>query len=183
MKINPAPFHLAQSVLIGLCTVLSIAVLGTSAHTLSVFHKNQSSNPWWLPLWPQHFDIHGTEALVGSSTSTVVLLTVYLVATLVPKFNLINKPTLRGLLGLGTTIPPAIVALITVIYCHMLNDDTPELDTIQTWTCKYKDSLPLQQDLVMPSNMGNSNFEKICTESVSPLPRRVTRRSQLLTRL
>jgi hypothetical protein len=99
------------------------------------------------------------------------------------QFNLINKPTLRGLLGLGTTIPPAIVALITVIYCHMLNDDTPELDTIQTWTCKYKDSLPLQQDLVMPSNMGNSNFEKICTESVSPLPRRVTRRSQLLTRL
>jgi hypothetical protein len=87
MKINPAPLHLAQTVITGLCIALSVAILGTSAHTLDVFNKQQSSNPWWLPLWPQHFDVHGTKALVGSSTATLVLSLVFLVGSVVPKVS------------------------------------------------------------------------------------------------
>jgi hypothetical protein len=88
MKINPAPLHMAQAVLIGLCAALSIATLGTSAHTLDVFNKQQTFNPWWLPLWPQHFDVHGIKALVGASTAVFVLSAIFLVFALVPRVSL-----------------------------------------------------------------------------------------------
>lgn len=92
MKINPAPLHLAQAVITGLVLALSIAVLGTSAHTLDVFNKQQTSNPWWLPMWPQHFDTHGTKALVASSVVTVVLCGAFLVASFVPQVRSCQYP-------------------------------------------------------------------------------------------
>lgn len=47
---------------------------------------------------------------------------------------------------------------------HILNAKS-ELDTIQTWTCKYKNSAPMQQDMALDSNMGNGNFSSICRQS------------------
>lgn len=85
MKINPAPFHLAQAIITGLVVVLSIAILGTSAHTLDVFNKQQPINPWWAPMWPMHFDTNGTKALVASSVVTVVLCGAFLIASFIPK--------------------------------------------------------------------------------------------------
>jgi hypothetical protein len=73
MKINPAPLHLAQTILTAVVIIFSITILGTSAHTLDVFNKQQTSNPWWLPMWPQHFDVQGTKALIASSVVTLVL--------------------------------------------------------------------------------------------------------------
>lgn len=81
------------------------------------------------------------------------------------QLNLANRHTLRALLALGSAGPSALLTLATVIYAHILNNDAPELDTIQTWTCKYKNSRPLQQDLDLPTNMGNGNFNKLCHES------------------
>ncbi|KAF2124705.1 hypothetical protein P153DRAFT_370621 [Dothidotthia symphoricarpi CBS 119687] len=165
MKINPAPFHLAQAVFTGLVVVLSIAILGTSAHTLDVFKKQQTSNPWWLPMWPQHFDTQGTKGLVASSVVTLVFSGAFLVMSLVPKFALRQKYTLRALLSLATTLPSMILALITVIWAHILNNNAPEFETIQTWTCKYKNGKPLKQDIAVSSNVGNSNFGSLCNES------------------
>ncbi|KAF2874190.1 hypothetical protein BDV95DRAFT_325339 [Massariosphaeria phaeospora] len=163
MKINPAPLHLAQVAVTSLIVALSIAVLGTSAHTLDVFNKQQTSNPWWLPLWPQHFDVGGTKALVGTSTTVLIFSSVFLAVSLVPFFNIANKHTMRALLGLGTTLPTMLLTLVTVIYVHIQNKGSPELDTIQTWTCKYKNSQSLQQldDLDV---MGNENFGSLCRE-------------------
>lgn len=84
MKINPAPLHLAQTVLTALVVIFSITILGTSAHTLDVFNKQQTSNPWWLPMWPQHFDTHGTKALVASSVIALVLSSTFLIASFLP---------------------------------------------------------------------------------------------------
>ncbi|KAH7389927.1 hypothetical protein BKA66DRAFT_414421 [Pyrenochaeta sp. MPI-SDFR-AT-0127] len=165
MKINPAPLHLAQAVITGLVLALSIAILGTSAHTLDVFNKQQTSNPWWLPMWPQHFDTHGTKALVASSVVTVVLCGAFLAASFVPQLALRQKHTLRALLSLATLLPSLLLTLVTVIYSHILNNNTPEIDTIQTWTCKYKSSEPLPQDMEMPKGMGNSKFGSLCQES------------------
>lgn len=89
------------------------------------------------------------------------------VIDMLSQFNLANKHTMRALIALGTALPSSLVTLVTVIYVHILNHDSPELDTIQTWTCKYKNSQPLQQDLALPSNMGNGNFTSLCKESVS----------------
>ncbi|KAF2642130.1 hypothetical protein P280DRAFT_468572 [Massarina eburnea CBS 473.64] len=165
MKINPQPLHLAQTVLTGLVVAMGIAILGTAAHTLDVFNKQQSSNPWWLPLWPDHFDAHGTKALVASAVVTLVLSGVFLVMSLIPKLNVASKPTLRALLALGSSAPSAVLCLATIIYAHVLNNQAPDFDTIQTWTCKYKNGHPLQQDLAMPSNMGNANFASLCHQS------------------
>ncbi|KAJ4288469.1 hypothetical protein N0V90_011705 [Kalmusia sp. IMI 367209] len=164
MKVNPAPLHLAQTVITGLVVALSIAILGTAAHTLDVFNKQQTSNPWWLPLWPQHFNVHGTKALVASATVTLVLSGVFLVMSLIPQVNLANKHTLRALLALGSAGPSSLLTLVTVIYVHILNRGS-ELDTIQTWTCKYKNSAPLQQDIALANSMGNGNFGSLCHQS------------------
>lgn len=76
-----------------------------------------------------------------------------------------QKYTLRALLSLATLLPSLLITLITTIYAHMLNSNTPSIDTIQTWTCKYKSSQPLPQDTQMPDGMGNSNFDALCQES------------------
>ncbi|KAF1844382.1 uncharacterized protein K460DRAFT_369253 [Cucurbitaria berberidis CBS 394.84] len=165
MKINPAPFHLAQAIITGLIVALSVATLGTSAHTLDVFNKQQPSNPWWLPLWPQHFDTQGMKALVASSVVTLVLCGAFLVASFVPKLALRQKYTLRALLSLATIFPSLLLTLVTVVWAHILNHNAPEVDTIQTWTCKYKSSQPLPQDIKMPSDMGNASFKSLCQES------------------
>jgi hypothetical protein len=87
MKVNPAPLHLAQTVITGLVIVLSIAILGTSAHTLDVYHKQQPKNPWWMTMWPEHFDTQGTKALLASAVVTFVLSTVFLVLSVIPKVS------------------------------------------------------------------------------------------------
>ncbi|KAL1594036.1 hypothetical protein SLS59_009067 [Nothophoma quercina] len=165
MKINPAPLHLAQTVLTALVIVFSIAILGTSAHTLDVFNKQQISNPWWLPMWPQHFDVHGTKALIASSVIALVFSSAFLIATVLPSLQLKQKHTLRAALSLATILPSLLLTLISTVWSHILNRQTPDIDTIQTWACKYQHSSPLRQDLSLPSNMGNSNFGSICRES------------------
>jgi hypothetical protein len=165
MKINPAPFRSAQLAITALVVVFSLAIMGTSAHTLHVFNTQQTSNPWWLPMWPQHFATHGTKALVASSVVTFVLCGGFLVALFVPSVQLNQKHTLRAALSLATMLPSFLLSLVTVIWAHVLNRGAPNIDTIQTWTCKYRHSSPLRQDLVVPSNMGNSNFVRVCSES------------------
>jgi len=165
MKINPAPLHVAQAVLIGLCFALSVAILGTAGHTLHVFKTQQSSNPWWLPLWPQHFDTHGTSALIGSAAAVTVLSAIFLVFALVPRFNPASRYTFRAALALGTALPGGLVTLCTIVYAHILNNNSPDLDTIQTWTCKYKNDRPMEQDIKLPSGMGNGAFGSLCRES------------------
>ena len=79
--------------------------------------------------------------------------------------NLKQKHTLRAALSLATILPSLLLTLISTIWGHILNRQTPDIDTIQTWSCKYQYSSPLRQDLSLPSNMGNSNFGSICKES------------------
>jgi hypothetical protein len=92
MKLNPAPLRLAQTAITGLVVVFSLAILGTSAHTLHVFNTQQTSNPWWLPMWPQHFVTHGTKALVASSVVTFVLCGAFLAACFVPSVRRAHLP-------------------------------------------------------------------------------------------
>ncbi|EDU43556.1 hypothetical protein PtrSN002B_009672 [Pyrenophora tritici-repentis] len=169
MKINPAPFHLAQAIITGLVVALSIAILGTSAHTLDVFNKQHLSNPWWAPMWPQHFDVQGTKALIASSVVTLVLCGAFLIASFVPQLALRQKYTLRALLSLATLLPTLLLTLITTIWAHMLNNNAPDVDTIQTWTCKMQNSQPLAQNLpatiAVPTGMSNNDFKTLCGAS------------------
>ncbi|KAF2034090.1 hypothetical protein EK21DRAFT_57366 [Setomelanomma holmii] len=164
MKINPAPFHLAQTVITGLIVALSIAILGTSAHTLDVYNKQRTTNPWWLSMWPQHFQTHGTKALIASAVVTFVLSAVFLVLSVVPKFALRQKYTFRALISLGTILPSFLLSLIAIVWAHLLNRNTPDQDTIQTWSCRYQSQKPTKQTNV-PSYLSNGSFKSICQES------------------
>jgi hypothetical protein len=85
----------------------------------------------------------------------------------IPQLKNNQKHTLRFLLALGTLLPSGLLSLTTLVYAHILNSNSPDLDTIQTWTCKYKGSTSLVQDLdmPMPSDLGNGNFGALCRES------------------
>ncbi len=87
MTINPAPLYLAQTVITGLLVALSIAIVGTSAHVLDVFNKQRTTNPWWTPMWPLHFDTSGTKALIASSTVTLVLCGAFMIASFIPRVS------------------------------------------------------------------------------------------------
>jgi hypothetical protein len=77
----------------GLSIVLSIAVIGCAARTLHLFNSQHSSNPWLLPIWPNHFDLRGLEALIGTSAGVVLLNLVVVVALFVPA---VCPPTLSN---------------------------------------------------------------------------------------
>jgi hypothetical protein len=51
----------------------------------------------------------------------------------------------------------------------MLNNNAPEIDTIQTWTCKMQAAKGVSQDLpadiAMPAGMDNGAFKSVCRES------------------
>jgi hypothetical protein len=79
-------FRLLCLVLATLSTSLSVAVLGAVGHSYHVYHvQKAANNPWWLPLWPGHFETTGTRALIGAGASVVLLNLVYIVVSLAPK--------------------------------------------------------------------------------------------------
>ncbi|KAF2757186.1 hypothetical protein EJ05DRAFT_487153 [Pseudovirgaria hyperparasitica] len=161
---NTSYFRIAQLVLTGLTLVFAIAVLGTSAHTLSVFNKQHEFNPWWAPLWSDHFDVNGTKMLLGSAVVVMLLNAVYLVISFLPNFNLATRPTFRAFITLCTVLPSAFLTISAVALAHVLNHNSPDVDTIQTWTCKFgarDDSVSVKA----PSDISNAAFPKLCTES------------------
>lgn len=67
--------------LLSIC--LSIGIIGTAGRSYAVFTTSQSSNPWFLPAWPNHFDLRELQALLGTSAAIVVLNAVLVVALFV----------------------------------------------------------------------------------------------------
>jgi len=81
-----------QLLLVTLSTFTAIAILGTAAHAFSVYQTGQAANnPWWLPLWPQHFYTTNAEAVIGASAGIVLLNVVYIVLFLLPKVCVFAK--------------------------------------------------------------------------------------------
>ena len=72
--------------LLSIC--LSIAIIGTAGRSYYVFMSNHSSNPWFLPSWPNHFDMRELQMLLGTSAAVVVLNAVVVGALFVEKVSL-----------------------------------------------------------------------------------------------
>lgn len=72
--------------LLSIC--LSVAIIGCAGRTLNLFNTQQSTNAWLLPLWPQHFDTRGLQALIGISASVLVLDALLVVAVLIPAVSI-----------------------------------------------------------------------------------------------
>jgi hypothetical protein len=68
------------------------------------------------------------------------------------------------MIAVGTALPSFLLTLMTVVWAHVLNRNAPDLDTIQTWTCRYMNAQPLP-NTSMPSNLSNDSFKSLCQES------------------
>jgi hypothetical protein len=53
---------------------------------------------------------------------------------------------------------------MTVVWAHILNRNAPELDTIQTWTCRYMNSADAPSTGI-PGKLSNDSFKSMCQES------------------
>lgn len=66
--------------LAALSMCLSLGIIGTAGRSYYVFTSDQSSNPWFLPSWPNHFDLRELQALMGTSAAIFALNAVLVVA-------------------------------------------------------------------------------------------------------
>ena len=72
---------------------------------------------------------------------------------------------MRAMLSLATLLPCLLLTIVGVVYAHILNGNASEVDTIQTWTCRYKSERPLAQAAQSPSHTRNDIFKSLCHES------------------
>lgn len=70
---------------------LSAAIIGCASHTLQDYKSQATTNAWWLPIWPQHFDTRGLETLVGTSVVVLVLTAVVFVGGLLPAVSILQS--------------------------------------------------------------------------------------------
>ncbi|KAF2085489.1 hypothetical protein K490DRAFT_67647 [Saccharata proteae CBS 121410] len=173
---EPSVLRITQLSISGLCLCLSIAIIGTAGHSLQVYRSQYLTNPWWLPLWNAHFDVHGTNTLIGAGATALFLNLVFIGCCLFPKLRLTERPTLRALLTLAVASLSCIVAFAAVIFVHVLNNQSPQTETIQTWTCKFKGKKPASgidgsgdgtgdTGVSIPTDISNAAFGELCEES------------------
>lgn len=65
--------------------VFAATILGTAAHTLAIYHEQRSVNPWWIPLWSEHFDIAATRSLIGAAATILILNLMFCIANVIPR--------------------------------------------------------------------------------------------------
>lgn len=65
----------------------------------------------------------------------------------------------------GTALPAFLLALFSLIFNSVLNKRTMNTDTIQTWTCKFDKSMPIE-GVTIPETLSNGQFGMICMELV-----------------
>ncbi|KAG8630814.1 hypothetical protein KVT40_002433 [Elsinoe batatas] len=131
---------------------LSLAVLGCAGHILHTYNTQRNGNPWWLPLWPQHFDDRGLKALIGGATSVVVLDAVCVAA-------LFREHKLQKDAVFLSSLLAAVAAGVAVIYPAVLNRQSPARDTMQSWTCAYSFTTESVSAGVPP------NFPALCVQN------------------
>lgn len=58
----------------GLGLGLSVALVAAQAHVYHTYlSQTAANNPFWLPIWPQHFQTAGTKTAIGVLTLILVL--------------------------------------------------------------------------------------------------------------
>ncbi|CAG8949518.1 hypothetical protein HYFRA_00007750 [Hymenoscyphus fraxineus] len=133
---NPL-LKLTNSIHLGL-TVLallsSIAILSTSAKTLSTYNKtNDGGEDWMIPLWPRDFDIRPTIALVACSAVILISSGISLAIPFIPTLPTPLKTTL-SLLAPTTCL---IASLIGTALFYGVNTSRTT-SSLQSWSCQWR---------------------------------------------
>lgn len=176
------PTHRLTHLLLPLLSItLNLAILGTSSRTLHIYQTSQTSNVYFLPIWNSHFDMRGLQTLVGTSVGIVVLNGIFAVVGgvcgngngggrgMVCLFllhqsqskvltQLQHVPT--NTILLASSLSSTLLSIIALALQATLNHQSPQRDTLQTWTCMWKN---VQGEGVPQS------FDTLCHETVSSI--------------
>jgi len=154
-------------VLAALSTMLAGAIVGAVSHSYYVYTvQRATNNPWWLPLWPQHFDTTGTRILVGAGAGIVLLNVAYIIISITPKLKFSTRSLFSAVTALGLSAASNLLAVFSIAFVAILNKHTQNSDTIQTWTCRFSKAVP--GTMIMSKNaadMSNDKFGTLCQES------------------
>ncbi|KAF7194440.1 hypothetical protein HII31_04245 [Pseudocercospora fuligena] len=110
---------------------LNIAIIGCAGRTLNVYLTQRHDNVYFLPVWASHFDMRGLPALLGTS-AVIVVLNALLVAAI------FTSALPANLLVFASSLLSTILAIIAMSFSAALNNGS-ESDTLQTWTCMWRD--------------------------------------------
>ncbi|KAL9534338.1 hypothetical protein SMMN14_02810 [Sphaerulina musiva] len=125
------PTHRLTHLLLPLLSItLNLAILGTSSRTLHIYQTSQTSNVYFLPIWNSHFDMRGLQTLVGTSVGIVVLNGIFAVGAV------LQLPT--NTILLASSLSSTLLSIIALALQATLNHQSPQRDTLQTWTCMWK---------------------------------------------
>ncbi|KAF1811763.1 hypothetical protein P152DRAFT_398484 [Eremomyces bilateralis CBS 781.70] len=156
-----------------LTVLLAGATIGSAAYTLQQYKDQKAqNNPWWLPIWTDHFDLNGTKSLIASGSVSLALGLVYFLALAIPRFQVAGRPKLSLAIASATAIPSVVVSVFAIAFVQVLNQKSPDVDTIESWTCRWSQTPAIAKELSVPATFTNEGFGTLCTASVrdEPLP-------------
>ncbi|KAK7953610.1 hypothetical protein PG996_014502 [Apiospora saccharicola] len=142
--------------LTALALLCGLTILGTSGDALMVYNSTSVSPNFQLPLWPRHFDLRPSVALVVGSVIVVLTNIVSLVFSKVKMLR--NGTSLHTPLTFAAPFVGFVAVMISMIFFYAVNASTT-VDTVQSWSCQWE-SVSMQM---------KPHFGAICKETKTAL--------------
>ena len=146
-----------------LALLMGLTILGVSADALNVYNTTNVSADFFLPLWPQDFDLRPTVALVAGAVFVTATNVVSLLCSRVKVVSHLDEPSgvvggqkfnlsadtfaspsqLRSRTPVHTSVTfvapfvGLIAALVAMILFYAVNA-SQTTDTLLSWTCRWK---------------------------------------------
>jgi len=139
-----------------LAFLASLAIVGTSAHTLGTFQSTHLGEEYLLPLWPSNFDLRPTTALVACGVVLHFASALSLIVSGVPALR--RKASLHTVISYIAPAVGLIVALVAISFFYGVNASNTT-HSLQSWSCQWS---------AIDMNM-KPHFGTLCKESKAGL--------------
>ena len=161
-----------------ICAGTGAAVVGCEAHASHRYHATHLNDQWWLPLWPQYFDMRPTTGLMVGGVLIAATSLVYLLVSPVPSVCLLShlvvndshspspsQPHSRILTSNVIFTSSAFIGIVAAIFAVVYDAQITRnighnRDTLQSWTCKWSEGTAQQGLAFSPVD-----FKRLCVES------------------
>ncbi|KAI0481062.1 hypothetical protein GGR56DRAFT_303302 [Xylariaceae sp. FL0804] len=120
--------------LTSLAFLCGLAVLGTSGDTLAVYRATHLPADFNLPLWPEHFNLRPTIALVAGGAVVVLSNALALLCSKVKTIR--NRASVHSPLTLAAPFAGFVGVMVGMIFFYAVNASTT-VDTVQSWSCRW----------------------------------------------
>lgn len=151
--------RLLDGVRVGITAVAllaAITILGVSGDALAVFDSTHVPSEYRLALWPDHFDLRPTVALVVGSAIIVVSNILALFSSKVRMLR--DRPAVHTPVMFAAPLIGFIVAIVAMGYFYNVNASVT-VDTLQSWSCRWSDV----------HMVSRPHFSTLCKESQAGL--------------